>query len=123
MPRLTVDIVSEDPTADEFVLHLIEEGPWEIDALKGRLQTIQNRLYDAVDLIIDGNLVKRYPESKGKSIRIQLDCFDEPNEVHELTERFQKHMLADPECLASIRACAFASNIRIISRRIDKKAP
>ena len=115
MSTLKIDLITEDPHQDEFVLHLVEEGPWDQAALAGRLRTIQNRLYDTVDLVIDGHLASRYPESKAQRIRIQVDCHDAPSEVHELVFRFQQHMITDPEYQQAIRTSGFVSELRIVS--------
>lgn len=37
------------------------------------LARIQNRIYDAIDVAVDGHLVVKYPDAKGKKVRVQID--------------------------------------------------
>jgi hypothetical protein len=71
--KVLIDLVAEDSKHNEFVLYLVENGPWEHGILESQLKRIQKRLYDAVDVVIEGYLASKYPQSKARRIRIQVD--------------------------------------------------
>ena len=79
--KITIDFVGNDPENDEFVLFLVEEGPWENSSSEDRLRVIQDRLYNTVDVAIDGILFEKYPNQRGRKVRIQLDCYDPPSDL------------------------------------------
>ena len=53
--RVTVDLITEDVASDEWVLYLVEDGPWpEPDSnWHACLQAIQDRILSAADAAID----------------------------------------------------------------------
>jgi hypothetical protein len=73
MPSATIDLITETHETGEFALILVEDGPWPIKGpdWKECLSRIQNRIYDAIDIAIDGHLAARYPDSKGRRVRVQ----------------------------------------------------
>jgi hypothetical protein len=117
--NITVDLITDDPIHGEFVLHLVEEGPWDVPDTLNRMRVVQNRLYDTVDLVVDGHLAGKYPESKGRNIRIQIDCLDEPKELHELVARFSEHMQTDADYRKSIDNSPYVSRLRITANKLD----
>ena len=66
----TINLITDDPNNDEIVLYLVEESPWELP-IEDRLRRIQDRIYNTVDVAIDGQLLTTHPETKGRKIRIQ----------------------------------------------------
>ena len=74
-PSITIDLVTEDNVNDEYVLYLVEDGPWPtVDTDWGScLQVIQDRILNAVDAAVDGYVAGKYPESTSRLIRIQID--------------------------------------------------
>ena len=75
MASTTIDIISVNPTTGEYILILVEDGPWpdELSHLGECLTRIQNRIYDSIDIAIDGHLAAKYPDAKGKPVRVQVD--------------------------------------------------
>jgi len=71
----TIDLVAQD-AAGEYMVVMVEDRPWGTD----RVQQLQLRdkinLY--ADFINNGDLVREYPETAGKPVRIHLDCVEEP---------------------------------------------
>ena len=60
-----------------------------------RLQSIQDRLYNCIDAAIDGQLAEQFPQTLGKRIVIELDCYDSPEaEIIEFFDRFSGGVLA-----------------------------
>lgn len=64
---------------------LVESGPWR-GSLDMHLRSLQDRLYGCVDAALDGQLARQFPESLGKSVVIQLDCYNLP--THEVQAFF-----------------------------------
>jgi hypothetical protein len=121
MPKnVKVDLIADDPLHDEFVLHLVEDGPWDAADVEDRMRALQSRLYDVVDLVIDGHLVGKYPESKGRRIRIQVDCLNEPEEIREFVAKFGEHIETDPEYRKAMELSQFVSRLRIIANMLKE---
>ena len=76
MSEVTIDLVTERPDG-RFAMILVEQGPWTGDRDK-HLRMLQDRLYDYVDVAIDGHLAKRFPESSGRGIVIRIDAYETP---------------------------------------------
>lgn len=69
-----IDLITQDHSNDEFALILVEDGPWPVgEDFKKCLSRIQARIFDTMDVAIDGHLAAKCPESKGKKVRIQID--------------------------------------------------
>src|SRR5262245_12136420 len=116
--KVTIDLITVDHINREYVLYLVEDGPWDDEELEARLQTLQDRVYDAVAAAIDGHLASKYPESKGTHIRIQVDCHgDVPQDVEELVSALHEFVQDHPEYQRDIQAKGFVSGIRIVTRR------
>lgn len=75
LDKVTINLVTEDPSTDEFVLYVVEDGPWpnSDDGWKACLNRIQNHVLDVFDAVVDGGLAKEYPDSVGSKVRIQID--------------------------------------------------
>src|ERR1041385_3038487 len=96
--EVKIDLISYDPANDEFVLYLVEDGPWPENhaAWKTCLLRIQNRVFDAIDVAVDGNLASRYPDSLGKRIRVQVDSPQGvPRELSDLISKVREHIEKD----------------------------
>lgn len=88
--NVTIDLISHDPSHDEYVLYLVEDGPWSDDPTEFaiELQRIQHRLFQTLDAAIDGHLAEKYPESAGMAVRIQVDSPSGlPDELCELVTK------------------------------------
>lgn len=92
-----VDFVARGDTPNEWKMVLVEEGPWT-GSIETELRRVQSRLYDTIDAALDGHLADKFPESKGKRIVIQLDCYNCPKEeTTEFFDRFAKGVCATSE--------------------------
>jgi len=97
--KATIDLVTYDPKRDAHILVVVEQGDGSEDCLR----RLQERLYDYVEIAVDGFLAEKYPESKGKSVVIRLDCYDSPREACErFFFRFAEHIHASTEIQAAI---------------------
>lgn len=101
MPDTVVDFVARDPDSDAWRVVLVEEGPW-LGAIENELSRLQERLYGCIDAILDGQLAKKYPESRGRKVQIRVDCYDLPKEaVSGFFERFASGVLQLPDYAAA----------------------
>ena len=75
----TVDFIAQGSTPEEWKMVLVESGPW-CGPMDSHLRNLQDRLYGCVDAALDGKLAEQFPESAGKSVVIQLDCYDLPKD-------------------------------------------
>jgi hypothetical protein len=83
-----VDFVARGNSPDEWKLVLVEEGPW-VGSIDDQLRRVQERMYGCIDAALDGQLAVSFPESKGKRIIVQLDCYNVPRvEVEDFFKRF-----------------------------------
>jgi hypothetical protein len=104
VPPVTVDLITRDPSG-HYSLILVEEGPWAPGTEQDQLRRLQDRLYDYVDVAIDGHLAKLHPDAAGRPVKIQLDGYDLPNEaVAPFIARFSEHIRTDPQFATSIGA-------------------
>lgn len=116
--KVTVDFFTLDQVNDEFVMYLVEEGPWEEDALEERLRGIQARIYNAVDVAIDGHLEREHPKSRGSKVRIQVDLHGRPPDaVETLVRRLADH-IAGSQYGRDIEASEHISGLRIVAKRL-----
>src|SRR5262249_35627295 len=103
--HLTIDLVTERPATGATVLYLVEQGPWPNDRLEAELRRVQDRLYNCVDALVDGQFARTFPESMGKPAVIRLDCYDTPEKpVRAFFERFKKAITDNAEIQRDIRA-------------------
>lgn len=80
---------------------LVEQGPW-LDVEK-ELRRLQDRLYDCVDVVLDGKLAEKFPASNGADIVIRLDCYDVPKTpVQKLFGKFAETIIDHPDNKAAI---------------------
>lgn len=70
-----VDFVARGNAPNEWRVVLVEEGPWRED-VDDQLRRVQRRLYDCIDLVLDGQLAEKYPESRESSVVIQVDFYN-----------------------------------------------
>ena len=89
MGEVTVDFVARDQPHGGWALVLVEQGPWESDAISNHLRRIQERLYGCLDAALDGAITAQFPESRGKPLVIRLDAFSVPeSELRAFFARF-----------------------------------
>lgn len=116
MKKVLIDIISEDTKQKEWALYLVENGPWKRAEVEDRLRELQDRIYDAVDVALNGLLAAKYPESKGKKIRIQVDSYDRaPPDLAIVVRGIARHIRKDPDYQRDIRKSEFVKGIRIVS--------
>jgi hypothetical protein len=107
----TVDFVAKGASPDEWKMVLVEQGPWK-EAIADELGRIQNRLYESIDAVLDGQLAEKFPETRGAKIVIQLDGYNVPaDEVRDFFSRFSEGVLKAPDYQKALTNSPFAQHI------------
>ena len=108
-----VDFVSRGDSPDEWRVVLVEEGPWR-DSIEEQLGRFQARLYDSIDAILDGQLAEKFPESKGKRVILQLDCYNVPAlEVDQFFQRFSSQVFLLDDYRRALQGNPFVREIKL----------
>jgi len=90
---------------------LVESGPWG-DPIDLSLRKVQERLYGCLDAAIDGKLAEKFPDSLGKSVVIQLDCYNLPrDDVQAFFKRFAEGVLLTPDYKDGLAKSRFVKGI------------
>lgn len=74
----TVDAIGVDKTTDEAVLTVTDHREWNDSE---HLSLLQEKLNAYLAFIESGEVFKSYPAARGRSIRIDIVCKFEPNEI------------------------------------------
>ena len=74
-PRV-VDLITEDAAADEVVLVMLEERPW--DTVPGQLRQLEDKFNSYLEYVLGGHLAQQYPTYEGRRVRFQLECAENP---------------------------------------------
>ncbi len=114
--KLKVDLFTHDSANDEFVVYLVEDGPWptEDSGWKDCLSKIQDRIFAAIDAVVDGHVAEKYPESLGKKIRVQIDSPSGlPPALANLVSKVREHLGKENEYHSAIEQSRFVQSLRI----------
>jgi len=107
---IVVDFIARGETPDEWRMVLVEEGPWSNP--EEQLRRVQDRLFGCIDAAIDGQLVEKFPESMGKDIIIELDCYNIPqSDVRDFFESFSAGALEIPDYKRAFMRSPFVGKI------------
>jgi hypothetical protein len=71
-----IDLVTHDPSRDEYKLIMIEVRPWS-DAPE-QLAQLSEKINNYAMFVLDEGLLRAYPETAGHPVRLQLDCATPP---------------------------------------------
>jgi hypothetical protein len=106
-----VDFIASECSGNVWKMVIIEEGDWSGE-ISSYLHRIQGRFYECIDAALDGQLAEQFPESKGKDIVIQLDCYDAPKEdVLEFFDKFSGMAMSLPDYHNALKNSEFVKSI------------
>lgn len=71
-----IDLITYDPANDEYALIMVETRPWANPA--EQLAQLHEKINFYAMFVLDEGLVRSYPDAAGKSLRLQLDCIEQP---------------------------------------------
>ena len=87
-----IDLVTHDPSRDEYKLIMIEERPWS--EAPEQLEQLSEKINNYAMFVLDEGLLRAYPETAGHSLCIQLDCATPPTaEAQELIDLASQRLL------------------------------
>jgi hypothetical protein len=87
-----IDLVTHDPSRDEYKLIMIEERPWS--EAPEQLEQLSEKINNYAMFVLDEGLLRAYPETAGHSLCIQLDCATPPAaEAQELIDLASQRLL------------------------------
>jgi hypothetical protein len=73
-----IDFLAFDAETDDVVLGITEIRPW--DGSDERVQEIEEKVNAYLYFALDGAMTTQLPQLEGKSVRLQLDCVQEPDD-------------------------------------------
>ena len=76
--KYKIDLITKTKNG-VFVLVLIQRRKWT--GSDAQLGALQQRLNEYAAFALDGELAKRYPEAKGKRVKIRLDIEHAPDRM------------------------------------------
>jgi hypothetical protein len=74
-PRV-IDLITEDPAADEVVLVMLEQRRWGSEP--DQLRQLEAKFNAYLSYVLGGYLVQQYPQYGERGVRFQLDCVENP---------------------------------------------
>jgi hypothetical protein len=77
-PRI-IDLITPDRERGEVVLKILEPRPW--GAVDRQLHQLEDKLNAYFGYVLDGFLERQYPQYREMSVRIRLECVEEPGEA------------------------------------------
>jgi len=115
---VTIDLITYDGANDEFVLYLVEDGPWPTEqaARKVLLKAIQDRVLSAADAAIDGAVSGEYPDAMNKAVRIQIDSpSGSPEDLDRLVSAIREFISTDPTYVGAIAGSPHIRGLRVVT--------
>ncbi len=73
-----VDLIRLDSESDEVVLLMLEERAW--GTVPEQLRQLEAKFNSYLSYVLDGHLVKQYPQYESKRVRFLLDCATPPGQ-------------------------------------------
>lgn len=113
--KVTIDYITQSRDGDEFALYLVESPPWGDDPV-ARARSVQERVYNATDFVLDGQLASDYPDSRGKRVRIDVVCKgdDPPPNIREVVEGLDEVVHTAEDYVRDIQQKGVVSDLRIV---------
>ncbi len=118
MGIVKVDMLTQDPDTGEFVVYLNEDGPWPEtnEGWADTLHRIQERVFDAVHLVLEGAVAEKFPQLEGTKGRIQVNCQSGvPTAITELVEDLRAYLGKDPRYVKAMAASRHVSALRVVT--------
>lgn len=115
---LKIEFVAYDRINDEHVVYLVEDRKISKsgDKRAKQLKRIQDRIFDCVDVAIQGQIAKQFPASLKKNIRIQIDsptCYCV--EIADLIAAVRQFLSSDPVYARAVQESPFVKGLRVLS--------
>jgi hypothetical protein len=117
--QVKIDLVTKRPDGG-CTLVLVEMWPWTAEQKNQNMQRLGNRIASCLSAVINGQVARRYPVTKGVPLTIQVDSYDTPRlEVDILLAKMQNDFDKSPEIQGELRSGRFTSAILLRHRWSD----
>jgi uncharacterized protein DUF6572 len=73
-----LDVIAHDPATDAVTLVMIESRGWSGE--EWQLFQLQEKLNAYLSFALDGEMAEAYPQLAEKSLKLQLNCVEAPDE-------------------------------------------
>ena len=77
MPEIVIDKILEEKDGT-ITLTLTQPDPWDA---AGIMAALQKRLNEYIYTIREGLFIERYPQYRGRRLRVRLYCYSPPSEA------------------------------------------
>lgn len=71
-----IDLVTHDPSTDEYALIMVEQRPW--NSCPEQPRQLVEKICNYLRFVTSGQFFDLYPQASGRPLRFQLDCFSPP---------------------------------------------
>jgi len=71
-----VDLITPDEATGEVVLVMLEERPW--NSVPDHLRQVEAKFNAYLEYVLGGHMAKQYPQYAERSVRLQIDCVENP---------------------------------------------
>jgi hypothetical protein len=116
MATVAIDFIAKGQTEDEWLIVLVEAGPW-CPPYEEELRRLQDRLYGCIKAALDGQLAEKFPQTRGRRVRIRLDGYNLPREeTLAFFDRFSTGALRLPDY---VQALARSENVSGVDFEIN----
>jgi len=111
LKQVYIDFVAKGKSDDQWLVVLVEQGG-ESQPSNDFLYSLQNRLYNCLDAILDGELAKKFPYTLNKNITIRVDGYDLfEDEVSEFFANFSEGIFSVPDYHKALDESRYVKNI------------
>ncbi len=76
-----IDLIAQDPETNVLILGMTEPRPW--DASDRRIFQLQEKVNAYLSFALDGEMAEHFPQFADKTVRLQLECVEPPDEKTE----------------------------------------
>lgn len=109
--KVYINFIAQGKNEDQWLVVLVEEAGLDFD-IDDFLYEFQDRLYNCLDAIIDGQLAKEFPDTVNKDIVIRVDCYKLPEEdVKNFFKSFTEGVLSIPDYNVAIQESNFVNEL------------
>ena len=103
-----IDLISLDAEANQVVLLMLEERPW--GTVADQLEQLDEKYNSYVSYVLDGHLVRQYPQYADKAVRIQLDCASAPGAQEQVRINAMRNFAASERLAFSVNIVVAAES-------------
>jgi hypothetical protein len=98
---VTFDLVSVSADGQTLTGHLVENGPWDDDAAADLWNAAVARVWSALEVVVQGGLLERYPQSARQHVVVEVNSYQlPPKPFAAMVDVIEKHIQTDSTWLS-----------------------